>query len=371
MASCRRVLGRVVSAAVVLAVCGPAVLAARSVQDAAQDKSPDHAPAEQAAQAQIQALVQLADAAMSGASAPSDFPVHFQNDFIRAQGNRVWVPMILTIDPAKLSNPAGQPLALYLRVAARGTTAPPPAPDEGKDSDKKKKDKKADAAPASVYPFEDAVLLDGRPAVPGEPIRIMRGLAVQPGKYDLYAVIQERTAPDAARKSAVLKQPLDVPDYSTGFSVSSVIVAEDTKQLPAPVSPDPQSEHPYSFGTTEIVVSPDHRFRKSQELVVLLQIYNPTIPADKKFNLEATYTFYRQAPDGEARFNATEPQEFSPANMGSGFDPSAPDRSIQAGQGVPLQSFPDGEYRLEITVTDKGASPAKALTQSVNFTVSS
>ena len=41
--------------------------------------------------------------------------------------------------------------------------------------------------------------------------------------------------------------------------------------------------------------------------------------------------------------------------------------SIQAGQGVPLQSFPEGSYRLEIKITDKLSS--KVLTQNVNFTV--
>jgi hypothetical protein len=57
--------------------------------------------------------------------------------------------------------------------------------------------------------------------------------------------------------------------------------------------------------------------------------------------------------------------------MGAGFDPSGAERSIQAGQGIPLQSFPEGSYRLEIKITDKLASPEKVLTQNVNFTVTS
>jgi hypothetical protein len=52
--------------------------------------------------------------------------------------------------------------------------------------------------------------------------------------------------------------------------------------------------------------------------------------------------------------------------MGAGFDPSG-NSSIQAGQGVPLQSFPEGSYRLEIKIADKLSS--KVLTQNVNFTV--
>jgi hypothetical protein len=158
-----------------------------------------------------------------------------------------------------------------------------------------------------------------------------------------------------------------VPDFGTEFSTSSVILAERVDQLQAPVTPETQAERPYAFGQTELITSPEKKFSKSQELIVLLQIYNPTITPDKKFDIEATYTFFAIGPDGEKRFNATAPQPFNNASMGPGFDPSAADRSIQAGQGIPLQSFPEGKYRLEIKITDKLSS--KVLTQNVNFSV--
>ena len=186
------------------------------------------------------------------------------------------------------------------------------------------------------------------------------------GSYDLYIVLHERAAAPAG-KTSVLKQPLDVPNYAApDISSSTVILAERVDQLTAPITPDAQSEHPYAFGQTEIVVSPDHKFKKAQELIVLLQIYNPMLTPEKKFNLEATYTFYRQDAGAEKRFNSTEPQSFSSDTMGPGFDPSG-NSSIQAGQGVALQSFPEGAYRLEIKITDKLSS--KVLTQNVNFTV--
>ena len=114
------------------------------------------------------------------------------------------------------------------------------------------------------------------------------------------------------------------------------------------------------------MVAPDKKFKKAQELIVLLQIYNPMLTPEKKFNIEATYTFFRQDGGTEKRFNSTEPQTFSAETMGPGFDPSG-NSSIQAGQGVPLQSFPEGTYRLEIKITDKLS--AKVLTQNANFTV--
>jgi hypothetical protein len=219
--------------------------------------------------------------------------------------------------------------------------------------------------------------MDVKPAA-GQPIRIYRGVGVPSGSYDLYIVLHERLAAAApaagsgapaapAGKMSVLKQPLDVPNYTNGeLATSTVILAERVEQLSTPVTPDQQSEHPYAFGTTEIVVVPDKKFKKSQELIVLLQIYNPMLTPEKKFNLEATYTFFRQEGGTEKRFNSTEPQNFTADTMGAGFDPSG-NSSIQAGQGVALQIFPEGTYRLEIKITDKLS--AKVLTQNVNFTV--
>jgi hypothetical protein len=381
---------RALAAGVLVAgLCGTVLVAQKPPKG---DQKPDAAAAAQAQaqQQELQNLVRAADAAMAGQTPPSsDFPVQFQNDFLKALGSRVWVPLTLTIDPSKV--PSGA-LTLYLRVVPRGMTAPPPptAPDAAaaKDKeaakDKDKKDKKNDkaappaaAAAAPNYPFEDAAFLDVKPAAPGQPLRIQRGIGVPSGSYDVYIVVHERAndpsqgrgvVPAAPGKMAVLKQPLDVPNYASGeLATSSVILADRVEELTAPVRQDQQSEHPYAFGQKEIIVSPDRKFKKSQELIVLFQIYNPMLTPEKKFSLEANYTFYTQdAAGAEKRFNATEPQSFSPDSMGGGFDPSG-NSSIQAGQGVPLQSFPEGTYRLEIKITDKLSS--KTLTQNVNFTV--
>jgi hypothetical protein len=380
---------RVLVVAVLCLTCGTLAFAQKPAAKGDPKADPAVQAQAMAQQQEIQSLVHVADAAMSGQPAPADFPIQVQNDFLKAQGTRVWVPIILTIDQAK--TPSGA-LTLYLRVTPRGMSAPPapaaPAPDKPDKPDKNSKDKKKDqkasmtSAPAPNYPYEDVSFLDLKPA-PGQPLRIQRGIGVPAGSYDLYIVLHERSA-DAGKaatpaagpagapaagagKTSVLKQPLDVPNYATGdFSTSSVILAERVDQLPAAITPDQQSEHPYAFGQTEIVVSPDHKFKKAQELIVLLQIYNPMLTPEKKFNLEANYTFYRQDAGTEKRFNSTEPQIFSSETMGAGFDPSG-NSSIQAGQGVPLQSFPEGPYRLEIKITDKLSS--KVLTQNVNFTV--
>jgi hypothetical protein len=329
---------------------------------------------QQAQNQEVETVYRAADAAMAaGQAAPSDIPITAQTDFLKAQAGRVWVPLTLTFDSSKTT---GGPVTLYLRVTPRGMTAPPaPAPGDAaaaaaKDKDKKKNDKNAKGAPAPAapagptYPYEDVAFTELK-ATPGQPLRVQRGIGVPPGSYDLYVVLHERAT---GGKLGVLKQGLDVPNYGAGeLQTSSIILAQHVNQLTAPIPTDQQSEHPYAFGQTEIVVSPERKFKKTDELIVLFQIYNANISPEKKFSLEATYTFYRQETGGEKRFNATEPQPLNNDTMPPGFDPTSPNSSIQAGQGIPLQSFPEGSYRLEIKVTDKQNS--KVLTQNTTFTV--
>jgi hypothetical protein len=322
---------------------------------------------QQAENQEIQTVYHMADAAMGG-QLPTDFPIQLQADFLKAQAGRVWVPLTLTLDPAKT---AAGPLTLYLRVTTRGMAAPvaPATPEPAKDGrdNRKKNDKDKDKAappPAPSYPYADVALLELKAPGPGQPLRIQRGIGVPPGSYDLYIVMHER---GTAGKSSVLKHALEVPNYvGPELMTSSVILAERVNTLPAPIPVDQQSEHPYAFGQTEIVVSTERKFKKTDELIVLFQIYNANITAEKKFSLEATYTFYRQEGGAEKRFNSTEPQPLNNDTMG-GFDPTSSNASIQAGQGIPLQSFPEGAYRLEIKVTDK--QNGKILTQSTTFTV--
>lgn len=315
-----------------------------------------------------QVLRRAADAAMAGQPVPSDFPIQFQNDFLKAQGTATWVPFTLTMDPAKVSGPA----LLYVRVTRRGMAPPPEKADKGGKGRQHKSDQKP-IEEGPTYPYEQVEPVELKPAAPGQAIRIVRGIPLQPGSYDFYVVIRERpaappsgaTGAEPALKMSVLKQPLDVPDYSNGeLSTSTVILADRVEHLDTSVPPSEQTDRPYAFGQTEIVVSPDRRFRRSQELVVLLQIYNPMLTPDKKFSLEATYTFFQAGPGGEKRFNSTEPQELT-ADTINASDLSK--TSIQAGQAIPLESFPEGSYRLEIKVTDKLSS--KIVSQSVNFTV--
>jgi hypothetical protein len=78
------------------------------------------------------------------------------------------------------------------------------------------------------------------------------------------------------------------------------------------------------------------------------------------------YNFYsKPAGAPEKFFNKTEPQNFNAETMPQ-FDIAA-GHQIPGGLAVPLRSFPEGDYRLEIKVTDKIAN--KSVTRDINFTV--
>jgi hypothetical protein len=97
-----------------------------------------------------------------------------------------------------------------------------------------------------------------------------------------------------------------------------------------------------------------------------LLVYNPQIDSAKKPDVTVEYSFYLKAAGGEKFFNRTSPQSLNAKTLPEQFDLAA-GHQLQTGQAVRLASFPEGEYRLEIKVTDKIAS--KSLTRDVNFTV--
>jgi hypothetical protein len=78
------------------------------------------------------------------------------------------------------------------------------------------------------------------------------------------------------------------------------------------------------------------------------------------------YNFYQKTKDGEKYFNKTSPQSFNAQTMPPQWDGTVANQ-ISAGQSVPLASFPEGEYRLEVKVVDKLGN--KTLTDNVPFTV--
>jgi hypothetical protein len=317
----------------------------------------------------IQAMVKAVDDAAAGQAAPNDFGLSWTHeDFMKAQGNKEYAPFSVTIDPSKTM--AGT-VAFYWRVVSKD--APPPAPPPADSKDKDKKDDKK-APPKREFPYEDISFV---PVVKGGPMRITRSVTVPAGAYDVYVAVKEPTPaskdknPPPAAKMSIVKQSLTVPDFWNGeLNTSSIIVAQRIEPLAAPLTPQQQVERPYALGGLEIVPVTETdgktKLSKTAELQTFMIIYNPKTENNKP-DVTVEYSFYTKSAGTEKFFNKTAAQSLNAQTLPPQFDVAA-GHQLQAGQGVPLGSFPEGEYRLEIKVTDNLAK--KSLTRDVSFVVS-
>jgi hypothetical protein len=176
----------------------------------------------------------------------------------------------------------------------------------------------------------------------------------------------QRGAP--APKVSVLKQAVTVPDFWNGaLSTSSLIVVDRIDPIPAPLSKEQKADRPYALGTFEIVPSYKTTFSKSSELSTFMQIYNPGTDAGSRPDVLVECSFYKKAAGGpETFFNKTVPQSLNAQTMPPEFSFAA-GHQLQTGQAVALSTFPEGDYRLEIKVTDKIAN--KTLTRELHFSV--
>jgi hypothetical protein len=379
--------------------------AAPSFAQAPAAASKQSEPKLDAAQRQdAQALVSAVDDVMAGKPAPSAISLKWeQQDFIKAQADKTYVPFTVSVDPATLK---GKSIALYLRVVPSGATETPAAADASKKSESRPQ-----------YPFEDLYFFDigtagstaaapapagaaagAAPSGSSEPAGralVRRAFAVPPGNYDVYVAVKDRTAAGApaggqapanggsqaggaqgaaageqpaAAAVGVLKQALTVKGFPADeFTTSSIIMADKVDVLQAPVANERQADNPYTFGQMRIVPSIDHTFSKKGDLNIVFWIYGASPdPNTKKPDVSIDFKFYQKAADKETYFNKTDPQLLNAQTLPPQFDLAA-GHQLPGSLSVPLASFPEGEYRLEIEVQDKVAN--KKLTENVSFTV--
>jgi hypothetical protein len=357
---------------------GIAVALASSIGLAAQNPpNKDDKKKTDAQNKEIQGIVKIVDDVSAGQPAPNDLSIAWvREDVLKAQGNKEYVPFTVTLDPSKV---AGGNVAFYWRVVSKDAAAAAPATDAQKKDDKNK-DKDVKKKPE--YAYEDISFI---PVTAGQtPMRVSRSFTVPGGAYDVFVVVKEPT-PEKAPKNAppgkvsVIKQAVNVPDFWNGeLNTSTVILAQRIDPLPAPLTPQQQADRPYALGMMELVPVPDTKFTKKSELSTFMLIYNPKVDKDNKPDVMVEYNFCQVAAGsepkagepckpGEKFFNKTNPQSLNAATLPPQIDFAA-GHQLQSGQAVPLASFPEGQYRLEIKVTDKVGN--KSLTRDINFTVS-
>jgi len=297
-------------------------------------------------QAEIEQVVKLVDSVMTGAQpAPTDIQMTLSPYFMKSQEQRTFVPFVLNVTGA----PATDSM-LFIRVVN-----PSAQPDP--------KTKRIE------HPWEDVHFLTAAQMSAAQG-KLSRVFMAAPGTYDVYIAMKERVpekAPkDMAPKTGVLKTQVTVPDYWSGeLTTSSVIVADKVNVLDSMPSPEEARERPFVFGAQELVPAADLVFTKGEQLATFFQVYNAALDPSGKPNLLLEYNFHRKEGGAEKFFNKTAPQTINASMLPPTFDPAK--FPVPGGIEVPLASFPEGEYRLEIKVTDNVNK--KTVTRDVNFTV--
>lgn len=331
-----------------------AVLLAKVVS--AQTLPPPRLNSEQRKRAQ--ALSTLVDEVFAQKhSAPADVVLSWRGFFIAADKGLVYIPYTIGID-GKLT---GTPVAMYVRVLAKD--AKPADFDPSKTTTMRSylgqmsmqvdtKDIRSGNIPPTGIVAEDVLFFE-----PPKDGRLSRGIWLPPGEYNMFIAMQEKAGKDLP-KTAVLKQPITVPDLSKGLALSSLILADSIEPVPPSSKQRNQLDDPYAIAGTKITPSVSTRMGKSGDVTVVFYVYNPAPAPGGKPDLQVDYTFYADNAGVEQPFNKGTPQLFNSQTLPPDFNPAI--HQIMGGESVPLASFPNGDYRLEVKVTDKTANATAA-----------
>jgi len=303
---------------------------------------------------ELSGLVDAVGAAVRGELVQTDDVLKFQPSFLKGAGGDTYVPFTVRVDASKVSK---SKVLMYLFVVPRDrpSVADPAEPADPADP--------AAATASEWYDgavFDDAFFVDvpDDRTASGE-IELQRAFSAPGGDvYDVYVAIRDSMGADAdataLAESLVMmaRDEIEVPDlWNAGLQTSTVIIAEAVEPLEQPLSPDEQIANPFTLGGTRIVPKQDRDFAKDDEFSLIMLVYNPQLGADQMPDVTINYDFHRRTDSGEEFFNRTNPQQFNAQTLPPGFDIAA-GHQVVAGQSVPLGSFPAGNYRLEITVTD-------------------
>jgi hypothetical protein len=323
------------------------VVSASFAVSAQQAPKQDNKKRSKQEQQEIEQLVKLVDGVMTGAApAPGDITMTLEPFFMKSQEQRTFVPFVLTVTGAPKVDSA-----MYVRVVNPAAQPDPKA-------------KKVE------YPWDDIHFVPAA-QLAGDTVKLNRVFMATAGTYDVYVAFKERLPEKAPKNSVpkmgVLKTSVTVPDFYNGeLATSTILVADKVNVLSAPINPDEARERPFVFGMQELLPAPDMEFKKGEELSIFFQVYNAGLDASGKPDLQLEYEFHKTEGTGEKFFNKTNPQTVNASNLPPQFDPTK--FPVPGGITVPLASFGEGSYRLNVKITDK-ANSNKVLSQDIKFSV--
>jgi hypothetical protein len=333
--------------ATIVALVISATFAASGMAAQQQAAKKDEKKRSKAEQQEIEQVVKLVDGVMAGQPAPTDITMSLEPFFMKSQEQRTFVPFVLSVTNAPKTD-----AAMYVRVVNPAAVPDPKA-------------KKVE------YPWDDIHFIPAA-QLAGDSVKLSRVFMTTAGTYDVYIAFKERTPEKNAPrgfvpKMGVLKTSVTVPDFYNGeLATSTILVADKVNMLSAPIGPDEARERPFVFGLQELLPAPDMEFKKAEELSIFFQVYNSGLDSTGKPNLTLEYEFHKAEGTGEKFFNKTNPQVVNGTNLPPQFDPAK--FPVPGGITVPLASFGEGSYRLNIKITDKAAGKPP-LVKDIKFTV--
>ena len=167
-----------------------------------------------------------------------------------------------------------------------------------------------DAQPAVVEPAKG-------PA-PGGIYDVWTGLALRAGRYQVTLAIEDSLTGRIGRAAV----DLDVPDFSTpGLPLSTLVLASEIAERK---------------GRLGVTARTSGAFRKSETLGIYYEVYG--LPGGDAARFRSSYRFYREMPHGAPPSPIGEPILFE-------------DRTgAVQGWAFPLAKWPEGRYRVEVTV---------------------
>jgi hypothetical protein len=174
------------------------------------------------------------------------------------------------------------------------------------------------------------------------PLRLVRELSLEPGEYELSAVVGE--ARQGTGLLAIARSRLTVPDLQSGALVLTPIVTGTPGSLKEPAAT------PFIFGSTVLSPAVSSRLSQNGAIGVAFRVYNWTASGEEKPDLTVEYLFYEQGAKGLHFFNKVKPQQLNGATLGPSFLPSA--GVVASGMRIPLSAFTYGEFQLLVRVSD-------------------
>jgi len=172
-----------------------------------------------------------------------------------------------------------------------------------------------------------------------EGFRLYQGrISVPPGLYTVYYGIRE----ESTGKLLPISERLQVPDYAPErLSISGITLVS---RLDRVGSPEPAQ--PFVIGRLLVIPKTDPLFKTGEDFGFYFQVYGPRLePESGRVSLDLTCRFYRAAAirkTGEVTFELMKTLLFEnqPGQV--------------HGYTFPLTGWPAGEYKLEVTVRDRG-----------------